>query len=203
MKLQIMFIILIANISNIVHAQKSSYKIDMERPVSISKKVVSPTKFPKSKVSFEDFMKVAKEVQSYRASRLLFFDKFMEMAKRNDVVILDARSKEMYEARHIKGAVNLNFSDFTEKNLAQIIGRKDRIVLIYCNNNFEDDQIYFPTKSILPNDFNSKEITLALNIPTFINLYGYGYTNVYELADLISVYTPGLELAGKVGTSKN
>ena len=26
-------------------------------------------------------------------------------------------------------------------------------------------------------------LPLALNIPTFINLYGYGYDNIYELKD--------------------
>ena len=29
-----------------------------------------------------------------------------------------------------------------------------------------------------------KRISLALNIPTFINLYGYGYENIYELGVL-------------------
>ena len=38
--------------------------------------------------------------------------------------------------------------------------------------------------------------TLALNIPTFINLYGYGYTNVYELNELIKPNDPRLQLEG-------
>ena len=41
-----------------------------------------------------------------------------------------------------------------------------------------------------------KQLTLALNIPTFINLYGYGYRNVYELADLVSVYNSKIEFEG-------
>ncbi|MEM0995768.1 MAG: rhodanese-like domain-containing protein [Bacteroidota bacterium] len=38
--------------------------------------------------------------------------------------------------------------------------------------------------------------TLALNIPTFINLHGYGYTNVYELNELVSPNDPRLVLEG-------
>ena len=46
--------------------------------------------------------------------------------------------------------------------------------IIYCNNNFTDN--------IAP--VRSKRARLALNIPTFINLYGYGYENIYELGIL-------------------
>ena len=28
---------------------------------------------------------------------------------------------------------------------------------------------------------------MALNVPTYINLYGYGYRNVYELDELVNV----------------
>ncbi|MCH2458294.1 MAG: rhodanese-like domain-containing protein, partial [Henriciella sp.] len=53
-------------------------------------------------------------------------------------------------------------------------------ILIYCNNNFADD--------IAP--VMLKRAPLALNIPTFINLHGYGYTNVYELGELVSTSDP-------------
>jgi hypothetical protein len=33
-----------------------------------------------------------------------------------------------------------------------------------------------------------KTLSLALNIPTYINLYGYGYKNIYELDELISFF---------------
>ena len=32
-----------------------------------------------------------------------------------------------------------------------------------------------------------KSAPLALNVPTFINLYGYGYQNIYELSGAYSV----------------
>ena len=37
---------------------------------------------------------------------------------------------------------------------------------------------------------------LALNIPTYINLYGYGYRNVYELNELVSVRDRRVEFEG-------
>ena len=35
-----------------------------------------------------------------------------------------------------------------------------------------------------------KSVRLALNIPTFINLVGYGYGNVWELAEVVSIRDP-------------
>lgn len=55
-------------------------------------------------------------------------------------------------------------------------------LLIYCNNNFEGDPIDFASKISYPGIRNAetqilsnrKPIMLALNVPTYINLYGYG-----------------------------
>ena len=38
----------------------------------------------------------------------------------------------------------------------------------------------------------TKRLQLALNIPTFINLVGYGYENVWELAEVIRTDGPGV-----------
>lgn len=54
--------------------------------------------------------------------------------------------------------------------LAELIGAKNRRILIYCNNNFSEKVAPVVLKSA----------PLALNVPTFINLYGYGYENIYE-----------------------
>ncbi|HMU95988.1 MAG TPA: rhodanese-like domain-containing protein, partial [Elusimicrobiota bacterium] len=43
-----------------------------------------------------------------------------------------------------------------------------------------------------------KPVTLALNIPTYINLYGYGYRNVYELNELVDVKDPRIEFEGSL-----
>ena len=39
---------------------------------------------------------------------------------------------------------------------------------------------------------------MALNVPTYINLYGYGYQNVYELDELVNVSDQRIEFEGTV-----
>ena len=39
---------------------------------------------------------------------------------------------------------------------------------------------------------------MALNIPTYINLYGYGYHNVYELNELVNVNDPLIIFEGTI-----
>ena len=134
--------------------------------------------FPESSnIDYPDFRALTKEVYSYRQERLIPLDTFIDYGCDDDTVILDTRSVSAYNGRHIEGAINLPFSDFTEEKLAKVVGDKETRIIIYCNNNFKGDPIYMAGK--MP--------PLALNIPTFINLYGYGYKNVYELRDLIDV----------------
>lgn len=150
----------------------------------------------KAFVSYDDFEALVKEVKAHREKRLLSVDEFAKLMNNNDVIILDTRSQAMYDEKHIKGAVHLTFADFTQENLAKVIPSFDTKILIYCNNNIEDDPVFFATKAVEPSvakSQNIKQITLALNIPTYINLYGYGYRNVYELADLISVVDSRIE----------
>ena len=64
--------------------------------------------------------------------------------------------------------------------LSEVIGSKQRRILIYCNNNFTDNVAPVMLKSA----------PLALNVPTFINLYGYGYENIYELSGEYSIEDP-------------
>ena len=125
-------------------------------------------------IDFAGFMDVSSEVFQLREDRLLSLNAFNQMADDPDTIILDARSRYAFELGHIEGAVNLPFSDFTDEKLAQVIPSKDTRILIYCNNNFTDDAEPIPLK----------RISMALNIPTFINLYGYGYENIYELGIL-------------------
>jgi hypothetical protein len=171
-----------------------------------------------SKVDFDSYEKLTQEVNQYRKNRLINWLTFQTYAKEEKTIILDARSKEMFDRKHVKGAINLNFSDFTQENLARIIPSQTTRILIYCNNNFDNDPINFASKSYVPklpiyfqatssgienplikakNPIRiTSPLTLALNVPTFINLYGYGYKNVYELSELISVFDPRLVFEG-------
>jgi len=168
-------------------------------------------------VNYDQFETLVKEVRDHRKDKLISIEKFNDMSKEENVIILDTRSKEAYDKMHIKGAIHLNFSDFTQASLDELFGSKDVKILIYCNNNIDEEGMkieYFPTKMATPVSFDEeidinkedrgdieieikeKPITLALNIPTYINLYGYGYKNVYELTDLVSVFDSRIQFEG-------
>lgn len=131
-------------------------------------------------IDFPGFMDLGDEVFALRQERLISLAQFNQMATEPNTVILDARSRYAFEAGHVAGAVNLPFSDFTDEKLAELIPSKDTRILIYCNNNFTDDAEPIPLK----------RVSLALNIPTFINLYGYDYKNIYELGVLTETTHP-------------
>lgn len=194
-------------------------------------------------VSFEDYENLMASVKEHRKTRLVDLNQFNEMSTKKEVFILDTRSKEMYDRKHVKGAIHLNFADFTQDHLDALFQNRDVTILIYCNNNFIDD---FDLSMIVPDEnFASKvsrpvfidegsiqtinpvltqslqtangtefenvsdlededgtlviaedAITLALNIPTYINLYGYGYKNVYELSELVSIHDSRIQFEG-------
>ncbi len=143
--------------------------------------------FPKSDVDYPEFTKLTIEAEKHRETHMASLENFIKWSKEKDVIVLDTRSKKMYDMKHVKGAVHLNFSDFTATKLAEVIPSKNTKVLIYCNNNLDKDELYFARK----------KASLALNIPTFINLYGYGYKNVYELNRLVPTINSPLEIEGK------
>ncbi|MBB4805855.1 rhodanese-related sulfurtransferase [Chryseobacterium defluvii] len=168
----------------------------------------------KAHVDFDYLQDLVTQVKPHREKRLIDLDEFLKRSKQKNTVILDTRSKEMFDKKHVKGAVNINFSDFTQSALDNFFrnyeGKNTRI-LIYCNNNFEDrsaadlqDQ-YFITKAVQPRSAKITENnsrTLALNIPTYINLFGYGYKNVFELHELVDVNDPRIEFEGTDSKSK-
>jgi hypothetical protein len=155
-------------------------------------------------VDFAAYEQLIAEVKTHRKQHLVNFKQFLVMRKAPNVVVLDTRSDSMYRAKHIKGAIHLNFSDFTQANLRRLIPDPNTKILIYCNNNFKDDQRYFMTKAVDPKIATNtqKALTLALNIPTYVNLYGYGYRNVFELSEMISIRNPFIEFEGTGVLSK-
>ena len=164
--------------------------------------------YPKALVDYDDFKTLVDEVEKHRGERLVDLETFLAMSKEPNTIILDARSDFRYKRKHIKGAIHLSFTDFTQENLSDVVTDPNTRILIYCNNNFEGDPIDFATKSVMPISpsdddrgevqilSNQKPIMLALNIPTYINLYGYGYKNIYELDELVNINDMRIEFEG-------
>jgi rhodanese-related sulfurtransferase len=149
------------------------------------------------------------EVEVHRAGRLVDLDAFLRMSKEPGAVILDTRSTFRFERIHLKGARHLSFPEFTQDNLKKVIPTFETAVLIYCNNNFEGNQVDFASKVAMPmasprvtpsRQFAAQEkpLMMALNIPTYVNLYGYGYRNVYELHELVDVNDPRIAFEGSI-----
>jgi hypothetical protein len=175
-----------------------------ERPMALAE----PRKYPRAKVSFEDFKELVAAVEPHRAARLIDFATFLKKSKEAKVVILDSRSAFRYERIHLKGALHLAFTDFTQDNLAKVIPDAETTVLIYCNNNFQGDEVDFTSKIARPGALMDRAATqmraqekpkmMALNIPTYVNLYGYGYRNIYELDELLDVKDPRVVFEGSL-----
>jgi rhodanese-related sulfurtransferase len=125
-------------------------------------------------INFTLFLSEAGEAGALREKNRVSVEDFIRMSREAGTMILDTRSKEMYDRKHLKGAVHLNFSDLTKESLGRVIPDKGTRILIYCNNNFRNNSAAFFPKSW----------SAALNIPTFITLYTYGYRNVYELGPI-------------------
>ena len=125
-----------------------------------------------------------------RARKRITESQFIEMSKDEQTMILDTRSAASFALLHVRGAVHLNFSEMTTGSLAEKIPSKKTRILIYCNNNFQNEpregRPAFPAKS--PG--------MALNIPTYITLHAYGYETVHELGPLLDVRSTRIPLAG-------
>ena len=137
----------------------------------------SAAEIPNQLIDYPAFQYQVERTGEVRELRRVTAEDFIRMAADPKTVVLDARSAEKFKLMHIKGARNLSLPDFTADELAKIIPSKDTRVLIYCNNNFLNEQRAFP----------SKAIAVALNVHTFVSLNAYGYTNVYELGPLIDI----------------
>jgi rhodanese-related sulfurtransferase len=171
------------------------------------------TNYPKAKVSFDDFKGLVAEVETHRAARLVDLNTFLKMSKEEGVIILDSRSDFRFDRIHLKGAKHLAFTDYTQDNLKKLIPDPETKILIYCNNNFDGNQTDFASKVAVPRPKSdkaaaaqfaaqTKPLMMALNIPTYINLYGYGYHNVYELHELVKVNDPRITFEGTIVEQK-
>lgn len=128
-------------------------------------------------IDMEGYLRVSREAAQHRASRRITEAEFLRMSREPDTIVLDARSRQKYDELHVKGAINLAFSDIAVESLARTIPGKNTRILIYCNNNFAN----------APQPFPAKRADASLNLSTYIALYNYGYRNVYELGPLVSL----------------
>jgi hypothetical protein len=123
------------------------------------------------------YLKVAAEAAKHRESRRLSEDDFLRMSREPGTVVLDARSKQLFDLLHVRGAINLSFPDIAVESLQAALPDKGARILIYCNNNFKNGGEAFP----------EKKAAASLNISTYIALYNYGYRNVYELGPQVDL----------------
>ena len=141
---------------------------------------------PNELIDYRGFRSIVNDAETVRESKRLTETEFLTAMGEPNTVLLDARSATWFEQRHITGAINLPFTDFTEAALAKVIPRTDTKILIYCNNNFLGSPAAFATKSA----------PASLNIMTYTNLIAYGYTNIYELGPALDVNTTTLPFEG-------
>ena len=149
---------------------------------AIAQDKAAPTRSTAAQIDYRGFENLTGEVRAYRAGRLVSLTDFQHMASEPGTIVLDARSADAFAEGHIAGAVNLPFTDFTDQSLRDALRDPNVRILIYCNNNFSNN-----ARPVV-----LKRVELALNIQTFINLYGYGYRNVYELGDVVDFNDPAV-----------
>ena len=154
-------------------------------PVTVSAADQKPA-IPNPAIDMEGYLKVAAEAAKYRQTRRLSQEDFLKMSKEPGTIVLDARSKEMFDQIHVKGAVNLSFPNIDVESLKKTLPDKEARILIYCNNNFRAAPQLFPTKSPVA----------SLNLSTYIALYSYGYRNIYELGPQVDLKDSKLPWAG-------
>jgi hypothetical protein len=142
---------------------------------------------PNPQIDYAAFQRDVTQVGAIRESRRIPEAEFIRMADEPGTIVLDARSDRLYRLRHIAGARNLAFPEFTEQTLAALIPSRETRVLIYCNNNFAG----------LPQSMPMKAAGAALNVSTFVSLHAYGYRNVYELAPVVDMAHTNLRFAGE------
>jgi hypothetical protein len=136
---------------------------------------------PNPQIDINGYLKVSQEAAKHRETRRLTEADFIKMSTEPNTIILDCRSKAMFDLQHIKGAINLTFADIAVETLKQTLPDKNTRILIYCNNNFPNSRAFL-----------SKAPTASLNISTYIALFNYGYKNVYELGPLVDPKTTKL-----------
>ena len=128
-------------------------------------------------IDMRGYLRAARQAAKHRETRRLTEQEFLRKSREPGTIVLDARSADKYAELHVRGAISLPFTDITVESLARLLPDRNAPILIYCNNNFAN----------APGPFPEKMATASLNISTYIALWTYGYTNVYELGPLVDL----------------
>ncbi len=147
---------------------------------------VESQEIPNDLINPNEFKSLVSTTISAREAKRLSEQQFIQALESNNYILLDARSNNNFQLRHIKKAINLPFAEFTAETLAKVIPSKDTKILIYCNNNFLGSPI----------SFASKRPAASLNLSTQVSLAAYGYKNIYELGPLLEVKQTAIEFEG-------
>lgn len=100
--------------------------------------------------------------------------------KKDEVLIIDVRSPEEYEAGHIENAININIEGF-EDNLGIIEDKKDFPIILYCNSGKKSGQA---AEILVNNGF--KDVTNADGVKQFeYNLVHYNELRGAQFQELI------------------
>lgn len=153
--------------------------VALQSPLAVGNGLANPA------IDSAGYLDAAVAAARHREARRVTEDEFIRLARLPGTVILDARSRQRFDALHVEGAANLDFSDITVDSLAQLVPDKGTRILIYCNNNFANAP-----------DFPTKIARTSLNLSTYQTLYAYGYRNVYELGPLLDVNTTRIPFEG-------
>ncbi|GBF41236.1 rhodanese-like thiosulfate sulfurtransferase [Leptospira ellinghausenii] len=159
----------------------------LAKPVEKQKKQPKLKPIPNRLIDYGEFKKIVNRSETERENHRLTEDQFLKMMSEDGVVVLDARSENRFRLLHIKGAVNLPFTEFTKDSLATVIPEPKSKILIYCNNNFEGNEQAFAAKSP----------AASLNLSTYNSLKAYGYSNIFELGPLLDVNQTKLPLVSE------
>lgn len=80
-----------------------------------------------------------------------------------DLIVLDVRSKQSFDMRHMQGALNMPVTEMTEHTLPALIPDKTRTVVLVC------DESFAPTRRI------------SMTLQAWPVLRANGYTSLYRL----------------------
>lgn len=77
----------------------------------------------------------------------------------NQAVLVDVRTEEEYNEKHIDGALLLTLDKISEDTALDVIGEKDKYVIVYCKSGKRSHEAYELLKKM-------------------------GYTNIYDLGSI-------------------